>query len=172
MNKTDYRELMDKTYLGAWDVPLSGDLVLTIKSVSKETVVGEGGKEDECMVIKYEDAEKPMICNATNAKMIAKLTGSTYIEDWTGVRIALYAKKGIPVGKEIRDGLRVRDYLPKLQGKLVCADCGKPITEQNGYSAATIAEQSRGAYGKALCWECSKKAKEAAAKKAKESDVL
>lgn len=172
MNKTDYRELMDKQYLGAWDVPQSSDLVLTIKKVSEETVVGEGGKKDKCMVIEFDDADKPMICNATNAKMIAKLTHSKYVEDWTGVKIALYVKENIPVGKELKDGLRVREYLPKIQGKLVCAVCGKPVTEQSGYSAETIAERSRGAYGKIMCWDCAEKAKADAEKKAKESDVL
>lgn len=172
MSKTDYRELMDKEYLGAWDVPLSGDLILTIESVKKETLTLEGGKQEDHMVIRFKDAKKPMICNATNGKTIAKLANSTYIEDWAGMRIALYAKSGIKVGKELKDGLRIREVLPKLPDKLVCSECGKPIVDQNGYSAATIAEQSRGAYGKILCWECSKKAKEAAAKKAKESDVL
>lgn len=28
--KGDYRKFMDKSYLGAWDVPDDGDLILTI----------------------------------------------------------------------------------------------------------------------------------------------
>lgn len=171
MEKTDYRSLMDKTYLGAWDIPESGDLIVTIRKVAKEKVVGDGGRTEECMVIHFSEAEKGMICNAGNAKSIAKVANSKFIEDWVGVRIALYSKE-VEFRHELRDAIRVRDYAPKLPEKLICSECGKPITAQGDYSAETIAEQSRGAYGKVLCWECSKKAKEAAAKKAKESDVL
>ena len=162
---------MDKPYLGAWDIPENGDLVLTIKSVGKEEVMNESRKKEDVMVLNFTDAKKPMICNVTNAKAISKVAGSTYIEDWPGVRISLYSAEVSAFG-ETRDAIRVREVAPKLPDKLVCSGCGKAITDQNGYSAATIAEQSRGAYGKILCWECSKKAKEAAAKKAKESDVL
>ena len=169
--KTDYRKLMDKPYLGAWDIPENGDLILTVKSVGTEEVKGESGRSEDCMVIHFSDANKPMICNITNAKSIAKVANSKYIEDWPGVRIALYQAE-VQFGREMRDAIRVRDYAPKLPEKLVCAECGKAITDQNGFTAATIAEQSRGAYGKMLCWECSKKAKKAAEQKAKESDVL
>lgn len=171
MSRTDYRKLMDKPYLGAWDIPENGDLILTIKGVGKEEVMNESHKKEEVMLVTFVDAPKPMICNVTNAKAISKVAGSTYIEDWQGVRISLYSAT-VPAFGETRDAIRVREFPPKLPDKLICADCGKEITDQNGYSAATIAEQSRGTYGKTLCWECSKKAKDAAAKKAKESDVL
>lgn len=172
MSKTDYRELMDKSFLGAWDVPLTGDLILTIDKVTKETVTLDGGKKEDHMLIHYKEVEKPMICNVINGQTIAQLANSNYIEDWPGMRIALYAKSGIKVGTKVKDGLRIRETLPKLPDKLVCASCGNPVVAHGGYNAATIAEQSRGAYGKILCWECAKKAKEAADQKAKESDVL
>lgn len=170
MEKTDYRKLMDKPYLGAWDIPEHEDLVLTIKSVGTEEVMNESHKKEEVMMIRFSDAAKPMICNVTNAKSIAKVAGSTYIEDWKGVRIALYSAVVQAFG-DTRDAIRVRPYAPKLE-KLVCADCGKDITDHSGYSAKSIAESSRGTYGRALCWDCAQKAKKEAEDKAKESDVL
>lgn len=169
--KTDYRTLLDKDYLGAWDIPANGDLILTIKSAGKEKVVGEGGQKEDCLVLHFQDADKPMICNVTNGKRISKVANSTYIEDWIGVRIALYSEE-VKYKGEIRDAIRVRETAPKLPDKLICASCGKAIKDVNGYSAASIAEQTRGQYGKILCWDCAKKAKAEAEKKAKESDVL
>ena len=37
MSKTDYRKLMNKEYLGAWDVPEGSDLVLTISKALNST---------------------------------------------------------------------------------------------------------------------------------------
>lgn len=172
MSKTDYRKLMNKDYLGAWDAA-EADLILTIESVAKETVKGEGGKEDECMVIHFSEKDtKPMVCNVTNAQRIAKIANSKYVEDWKGVRIALYAEPNIKVGKVYKDGLRVREYAPKLPDKVMCADCGKEIQAHGPVSAKQIAEGTRGTYGRPLCWDCSQKAKAEMDAKAKESDVL
>lgn len=171
MSRTDYRKLLDKDYLGAWDIPENSDLILTIKSVGKEEVMNASRKKEDVMVLHFTDAKKPMICNVTNAKSISKVAGSTYIEDWVGVRIALYSAEVSAFG-DTCDAIRVREVAPKLPDKLVCAMCGKEVVGTNGYSASSIAEQTRGQYGKILCWECAKKAKADADKKAKESDVL
>jgi len=172
MKKTDYREMMDKPYLGAWDIPEHGELVLTISKVSSEEVMNESHKKDDKMVIYFKETKKPMICNVTNAKSIAKVANSTYIEDWQNVRIILYPAEVDAFG-ETRDCIRVRNYAPKLDGtNLICADCGKQITDHGKYKAMSIAESSKGAYGRTLCWECAEKAKKTAEKAAKESDVL
>lgn len=57
--------------------------------------------------------------------------------------------------------------IPYLFGKaekpketdLICEDCGKPITAHGSVPATTIVIGSRKAYGRALCWDCSKKVK-------------
>ena len=171
MSKTDYRKLMNKDYLGAWDVPEGGDLVLTISKVAQEEVKGESGRSDDCMVIHFSDAQKPMICNVTNAQSISKIANSKYIEDWVGVRIALYATE-VQFGKKMVDAIRVREYAPKLPDKVMCSDCGEEITAHGPISAKQIAEGTRGTYGRPLCWDCSQKAKAEKDAKAKESDVL
>ena len=166
MAKTDYRSLMDKPYLGAWDIPEDADLILTIDRVVQEEVKGESGRSDDCMVIHFTDAKKPMICNITNGKAISKVAGSKYIEDWKGVRIALYAKE-VPFGREMRDAIRVREYAPKLPEKVVCADCGKVIEDHGALKAGALAEGTKATYGRPLCYECAEKAK-----KSKESEEL
>lgn len=171
MSKTDYRKLMDKPYLGAWDIPEKDDLILTIDKVAQEEVKGESGRTDSCMVIHFNEDSKPMICNITNAKVISKIANSKYIEEWTGVRIALYATE-VQFGRNMVDAIRVREYAPKLPEKVKCVDCGKEIEGHGPISAKQIAEGTRGTYGRPLCWDCSQKAKAEADKKAKESDVL
>ena len=162
---------MDKPYLGAWDIPENEDLVLTIKDVTQEQVMNESRKTEECMIIKFNEVTKPMIVNVTNARAIAKVAKSKFIEDWHGVRIALYTALVSAFG-ETRDAIRVRDFAPKLPDKVICADCGKEIQARGGVSAHALAEGTRGTYGRPLCWDCAEKAKKAADEKAKESDVL
>lgn len=158
MAKTDYRKLMDKPYLGAWDIPEDNDLILTIESVAQEEVKGESGRSEDCMVIHFKEAKKPMICNITNAKAISKVAGSKYIEDWSGVRIALYPKE-VQFGREMRDAIRVREYAPKLPESVKCADCGKVITDHGALKAGALAEGTKATYGRPLCFECAEKAK-------------
>ena len=158
MAKTDYRSLMDKPYLGAWDIPEGGDLIVTIDFVAQEEVKGESGRSDDCMVIHFTDAKKPMICNTTNGKSISKVAGSKFIEDWHGVRIALYAKE-VPFGREMRDAIRVREHAPKTQGEVKCADCGKVIVDHGSIKAGALVEGTKTTYGRPLCYECAEKAK-------------
>lgn len=169
---TDYREMMDKPYLGAWDLSDDEDLILTITKVEEGEVTNDSHKQEKRPLIYFKEVEKPLVCNVTNGEIISNLAGSRSVSKWIGVRIALYPKHNVRVGKQVKDAIRVREYAPKLPEKLVCADCGKTITDHDKYSAKSIAESSRGTYGRALCWECASKAKEAAEAKAKESDVL
>ena len=55
-----------------------------------------------------------MICNKTNAKAIAKATGSPFIEDWKGKQIALYIASVRAFGETV-DGLRVRPTTVKTK---------------------------------------------------------
>jgi len=41
------------------------------KSVSEEDVIGQNGRKEPCMVVKFAEKDvKPLICNVTNAKTI------------------------------------------------------------------------------------------------------
>jgi hypothetical protein len=55
--------------------------------------------------------------NKTNAKTIATVAGSNYIEDWPGTNIQLYIAKVKAFGQTV-DALRVRDFPPKQKQKL------------------------------------------------------
>lgn len=170
--KTDYRELLDRTYLGAWDLPDDKDSVATITNVTTGAVTNEQHETSTKILLTFKEYEKQMVCNVGNAENISKVAGSKYIENWIGVRVALYVRHDVKAFGKLRDAIRIRDYAPKLPDKVKCADCGKEIVAHGSHTAKAIAEGTRGAYGRPLCWECSEKAKEQAAEKAKESDIL
>ena len=155
----DYRKFMDKNYLGAWDVPDEGDLVLTIDRAARDDVKNERGTERK-LTLHFVEDYKPMILNATNAKAISEACGSTKVETWAGQRIAIYTQKVSAFGGTT-DALRIRNYPPK-ETKAFCDNCGSLIEPHGSYSVNKIVTMSKAKYGQALCWECASARKEAA----------
>ena len=154
----DYRRFMDKNYLGAWDVPDEGDLILTIDRAARDDVKNERGTERK-LTIHFVEDYKPMILNATNAKAISEALGSTKVETWQGQRIAIYTQKVTAFGGTT-DALRVRNFRPK-ETTAICENCGCVIEKHDNYSVNKIVTMSKSKYGQALCWECAMARKEA-----------
>lgn len=152
--KTHWKKLNNPDYLGAYALDPGEDMVLTIKRAGKESFVGTSGKKEEGLLIYFRENVKPMICNATNAKAITKLSGSPYVEDWKGLRISLYAQEVSAFGETV-DALRIRPYAPKEE--LFCGDCGAEIKAANGKSPKQIAASTKTRYGMELCGDCAVK---------------
>lgn len=113
--KHHWRTLVNPDYIGAYTLLEGGttrDLIVTIQSVARRMVKGADGKEDECTVAQLA-GQKPFIINATNSKMLTKLFGSPYIEDWTGKPFTLYVAK-VKVAGDTVDSLRIRPQLPVM----------------------------------------------------------
>ena len=141
-NKTHWKKLTNPDYLGAYSIENGEDILATIKTVAVENVTGADGKKEQCTVIRFAENLKPFICNKTNAKMIEKIYGTPYIEDWTNKKILLYAAKVKSFG-EMVEALRIRPYPPKTD-EYKCDYCGKII-------AKSIYDASIAKYGKAIC---------------------
>ena len=154
----DYRKFMDKNYLGSWDVPEDGDLILTIDHAARDDVKNERGSERK-LTIHFVEDYKPMILNATNSKAITAAHGSSKVEDWAGKKIAIYTTKVTAFGGTT-DALRIRPTAPKVT-EAICSDCGRPITAHGDYSVNKIVTMSENKYDVPLCWDCSVKRKEA-----------
>lgn len=154
----DYRKFMDKNYLGAWDVPDDGDLILTIDKAARDDVKNERGTERK-LTIHFVEDYKPMILNATNSKAISEACGSTKVEMWAGKRIAIYTEKVTAFGGTT-DALRIRPYPPK-ETKAYCDNCGSLIERHGDYSVNKIVTMSKSKYGQVLCWDCAMAKKEA-----------
>ena len=157
----DLRQVL-KPYLGHWDVPEGGDLVLTIDKIYEEEVKNQHGTELKPVMYFREPDAKPMIVNKVNNDMITKLHGkSTKSNTWAGKKIALYEAKE----PKSADGLalRIRDYLPK-QDELYCEVCGELITDHeadgNVYKAKAIAHNAKTKFNQYMCWDCAHAAAE------------
>ena len=158
----DFRKFMDKSFLGAWDLPDGKDLILTIDYVARDEVQNEKGK-DKKMALHFKERDyKPMICNKTNAEAISKAYGSRDVSDWENKKIALY-KATISAFGQTTECLRVRDYPPKSD-ELFCEVCGELITdavyEGKKYRAKAIANNALTKFNKAMCFDCYMLAKE------------
>ena len=153
----DFRKYMDKSFLGSWDVPETGDLVLTVDYVDRDEVQNDRGKEKKLTIHFRENGYKPMICNTTNAKAISKAYGSTKVEDWVNKKIAIY-KATISAFGQTQECLRVREYPPKSD-ETYCEECGELITDHDGHKAKAIANNALTKFGRYLCYDCAVKAK-------------
>jgi len=109
--KTHFRKAFDSPYLSSADI--TEPVVLTVQYVRLEPDRTKKTKdvfntahfaEKE---IRSGEALKPMILNASNSKMMKKLTDSAFIDDWNNVQITVYVDPNVRFGKETVEGLRI-----------------------------------------------------------------
>ena len=154
----NYKSYLDKNWLGEWDLPQDDDLIVEIDYVDQEDVQNDRGTEKK-MTIHLKGGYKPMICNATNGASIAAALGTPMVEKWAGKRIQLYRDSVRAFGKTTM-AIRVRDFAP-TPTEYICEECGTVITDQGKFSAKSIALSSKNQFGRVLCMNCGKAAKEA-----------
>ena len=98
-DKTHWLQNPNKNYLGHWDLPETGEMMVTIKSAQWEEVENpvlstKQKKHVEAKrVIRFEEDIKPLICNQTNAQSVITVTGINFMEDSPGQMICLYVGK-------------------------------------------------------------------------------
>ena len=151
MSDTHWKRLINPDYLGAYSLENGRDMVLTIKSVSRETIIGTGGKREECPVCRWAEDQKPMILNVTNMKTIAKMYGP-YIENWPGKKVQIYATTTKFAG-DVVECLRIRKDPPE-EAQIPCEECGQMIAPAFNMSASQLAAYTKKKYGKTLCADC------------------
>ena len=141
-----WKTMANYDYLGAYSLDgIAKEVTLTIASVKKELVKGEGGMTDECIVASFEEKNvggvivKPMILNKTNCKIIEKVYGTGDVEQWIGKSIIIYSTT-TRFQRDIVPCLRVKEEKPVF----TCSVCGKEI-EKKTYDA------SKAKYGTPLC---------------------
>ena len=111
-DKTHWKQLQNPLYIGAYSLQPGEERIVEIEKVVKEQVKGSDGKAEDCTVA-YLKAEKPMILNATNCKILSKVYGSPYIQDWIGKSVTIYAEKIKAFGDTV-EALRIRPTKPPL----------------------------------------------------------
>jgi hypothetical protein len=108
---THWKKLTNPNYVGAHDLQPGQELKITLESVANESVKGSDGKAQTCIVAKIRGGKKGMILNKTNCKIIARVLGTPYIEQWAGQSIIIYAAKISAFGEEV-EALRVKNQKP------------------------------------------------------------
>ena len=152
-----WKRLINPDYLGAYSLDSGNDMILTIKSIGRETITGTGGKKEECPVCHWQENQKPMILNTTNLKTIAKMYGSDY-DQWPGKRVQIYAST-TKFGGDTVECLRIRKDPPE-EVQIPCEECGQMITPAFSMNVSQLAAYTRKKYGKTMCAECAKAKKE------------
>ena len=155
MTLTHWKKLTNPDYLGAYAMESGKDMVLTIKSVALEKVIGADGKKEECTVIHFAEPVKPMICNVTNAKTIQKIYKTPFIEEWRGRKIQIYVAEVKAFG-DVVDAIRIRPIIPKAaeEIKAICSECSAKIEDHEGATGIQIANATYKKFGKVLCLAC------------------
>ncbi len=155
MAQTHWKSMTNPNYLGVYSLPEGRDIILTIKSVGQELVMGADGSKEECVVMHFLEPVKPFICNKTNLKQITKLLKTPYVEQWYGHKIQIGNEKVKAFG-DVVDALRVRSKLPQVQNEVAakCESCGNEIKPEGTLTSAQVAAWRKKKYGKALCSSC------------------
>lgn len=156
---THWRKLTNPNYLGTYALEDGEDIIGTIKVVKEETVQNAQGKEDKPVLHFVEKDLKPMVLNSTNLKAIEKVAGTPFVEKWTGIRIQIGSEKVAAFGT-VTDALRVREFKPTVI-EIRCEGCNGLVKASNGMSAEQVADYTKAKYGKVLCADCARKARDA-----------
>ena len=109
-------------YLKAGDLPEEGSQTVTIEKIGLEEV---GRDKQTKPVIYFEELDRGLVCNKTNARTIARSLGSEDFDDWNGRKIALY-RADVDFQGEMVEAIRVK--LPK-------APASKPLRKATSVPA-------------------------------------
>jgi len=97
-------EAFPSKYIKASDLPEEGSQSFTIEKVAIEEV---GLNKERKLVIAFEESDKSMICNKTNARTIAKVLGSENTDEWEGKTVNLYRAE-VEFQGEMVESIRVK----------------------------------------------------------------
>ena len=102
----NWRKHFDYRYISGEDL-LEGAVTLTIKSIGIDDVQSERGKEDK-VVIEFEETDKMIVLNKTNAKILTKKFSTPMVESWIGEQVELYSDTVSAFGKQVF-AVRIRE---------------------------------------------------------------
>ena len=109
---THWKNKFNTDYLGSYSLDKGKELILTIKGTTQKEVKDPKGGSSLCFVCEFVENVKPMILNRTNCKIISKIYGTPYIEEWTGFKIQIYSQSDIKAFGDTVDALRIRAIIP------------------------------------------------------------
>ena len=132
--KNHYRKVFKSDHLGIADIEdfieEKRPLHFTISQVKQEFGTRVAGKKIDANIAYFIDPIKPMVLNATNSKIIKKLSGgSPFVEDWKNVIIEIYIDPNVKMKGQVVGGLRIKEEAPKPMTKEEIELVSKKISE-------------------------------------------
>lgn len=125
--KHHYRKVFKSDHLGVADlediIEEGKSTVFTIKQVKQEYGAKVAGKKIDCNIAYFVEPIKPMVLNATNSKVLKDFAnGSPFVEDWSGLKIALYIDPNAKLKGDTVGGLRINPNKPEEKKELTPSD--------------------------------------------------
>lgn len=163
----------ESEYLGAEDIDVGAEPVLTIEGLYNGMVTLQRGKEKKDVLAFVEERVpgirqvRPLIVNSTNRKTLRKLYGDAKASTLVGKRIKLYVDNHVrdPQDGGVTDGIRIRNIKnpapQSVQQAPICERCGAALAPAFKMTPAQLAEYSRQHCSAVLCKECMLAFKEA-----------
>ena len=116
-SKTHYRKAFTSPYLSSADI-----VDPTVLTISKVLLEPDKSKKTKDMFntayftekeLRQGEPLKPMILNAGNSKILAKRTGTKWIDDWNNIPVTVYVDSNVRFGRDVVEGLRIMVEAPK-----------------------------------------------------------
>ena len=158
MQKTPWKKIVsDPDYLGEADFNEGEEKIVTIDKVVSGVKIKSAEGTSEKAVVYFREGIKPMILNVARSKAIERVTGSRFVDDWSGAVIQLYIEDGIKAFGDVVSAVRVRPRKPVMRQAVKCSECGHDILGAMGKGADYIATYTAKKFGACLCYECAGK---------------
>jgi hypothetical protein len=107
----NYLKFFPSKYINAADLDGQDDILVTIRTLGQEEVQNSEGGSEQKPVLLFENSEKRLILNRTNAETVAGLYGGN-IDHWAGKQILLFIEKDVFAFGKKWDVIRIRGHIP------------------------------------------------------------
>ena len=121
-------ELGSSDYLKQHDVV--PDKLVTIASQEPKDMAPTGKPPEMKIILGFSELDKKLVCNKTNALIIAAIHREDDSENWVGKQVVLYFDPTVSYGGKITGGIRVR---ASRAGSVPATDA-PPATDTTDYS--------------------------------------
>ncbi|VXC99614.1 hypothetical protein [Sphingobacterium multivorum] len=118
-SKHHFRKVYKSDHLGVPDLEdlleEGKNLIFNIKEVKQEYNVSVAGKKGNYNIAYFHEGIKPLVLNATNAKVLKSFSGgSAFVEDWKDIPVELYIDASVKMKNEVVGGVRIKQTKPVI----------------------------------------------------------
>lgn len=118
----NWRKVYKSDHLGVIDLEdllaQGRKLIFTVKEVKQEFGVKVAGKKGDFNIAYFKEDIKPLVLNATNARILRSFATSGEVETWKDIIVELYIDDNVKaIGGGITEGVRISKIQPQVQVK-------------------------------------------------------